>query len=77
MAFLKEVTKPIYYVTGRTKYGFKRQVKSKLPNLQLSIKTLIGHVLAAESKQSGKGYASIHLDKNWYGYSSRYKTKHS
>ena len=60
-----------------TEYGFKKQVKSKLPNLKLSVKTLIGHVLVAESKQSGKGYASIHLDKNWYSDSTRYKTKHS
>ena len=60
-----------------TEYGFKRQVKSKLPNLKLAVKTLIGHVLVAESKHSGRGYASIHLDKNWYSDSTRYKTKHS
>ena len=60
-----------------TEYGFKKRVKSKLPNLKLSVKTLIGNVLVAESKHSGKGYASIHLNKNWYGDSTRYKTKHS
>ena len=60
-----------------TEYGFKKRVKSKFPNLKLSVKTLIGNVLVAESKHSGKGYASIHLDKNWYSDSTRYKTKHS
>jgi hypothetical protein len=60
-----------------TDYGFKKQVKSKLPDLKLSVKTLIGNVLVAESKHSGKGYASIHLNKNWYSNSTRYKTKHS
>jgi len=58
-------------------YGFEKRVKSKLPNLKLAVKTLIGNVLVAESKHSGKGYASIHLDKNWYSDSTRYKTKHS
>ena len=60
-----------------TEYGFEKRVKSKLPNLKLAVKTLIGNVLVAESKHSGKGYASIHLDKNWYSDSTRYKTKHS
>ena len=60
-----------------TEYGFEKRVKSKLPNLKLSVKALIGNVLVAESKYSGKGYASIHLDKNWYSDSTRYKTKHS
>jgi hypothetical protein len=60
-----------------TEYGFKKRVKSKLPNLKLSVKTLIGNVLIAESKHSGKGYASIHLNKNWYSNSTRNKTKHS
>jgi hypothetical protein len=60
-----------------TEYGFKKRVKSKFPNLKLSVKTLIGNVLVAESKHSGKGYASIHLDKNWYSDSTRYKTKYS
>lgn len=58
-------------------YGFEKRVKSKLPNLKLAVKTLIGNVLVAESKHSGKGYASIHLDKNWYSDSTRYETKHS
>ena len=60
-----------------TEYGFEERVKSKLPNLKLSVKILIGNVLVAESKHSGKGYSSIHLDKNWYSDSTRYKTKHS
>jgi len=58
-------------------YGFKKQVKSKLPDLKLSVKTLIGNALVAESKHSGKGYASIRLNKNWYSDSNRYKTKYS
>ena len=60
-----------------TDYGFEKRVKSKLPSLKLAVKALIGNVLVAESKYSGKGYASIHLDKNWYSDSTRYKTKHS
>ena len=60
-----------------TEYGFKKRVKSKLPNLKLSVKTLVGHVLVAENKYTGKGYASIHLNKNWYLDSTRYKTRHS
>ena len=55
----------------------KRQVKSKLPNLKLSVKTLIGNVLISENKVCGQGYASIHLSPNWYSDSTRYKTKHS
>jgi len=55
----------------------KKQVKSKLPNLKLSVKTLIGNVLISENKASGQGYASIHLSPNWYSDSTRYKTKHS
>jgi hypothetical protein len=55
----------------------KKQVKSKLPNLKLSVKTLIGNVLISENKVSGQGYASIHLSPNWYSDSTRYKTKHS
>ena len=55
----------------------KRRVKSKLPNLKLSVKTLIGHVLISENKLSGQGYTSIHLSPNWYSDSTRYKTKHS
>ena len=54
----------------------KKQVKSKLPNLKLSVKTLIGNVLISENKVSGQGYASIHLSPNWYSDSTRYKTKH-
>jgi len=60
-----------------TEYGFEKRVKSKLSSLKLSVKTLIGNVLVAESKYSGKGYASIHLNKNWYSDTTRYKTKHS
>ena len=55
----------------------KKQVKSKLPNLKLSVKTLIGNVLISENKVSGQGYASIHLSPNWYSKTTRYKTKHS
>ena len=55
----------------------KKQVKSKLPNLKLSVKTLIGNVLISENKVSGQGYASIHLSSNWYRDSTRYKTQHS
>jgi uncharacterized protein (DUF2461 family) len=55
----------------------KKQVKSKLPNLKLSVKTLIGYVLISENIVSGQGYASIHLSPNWYSNSTRYKTKHS
>ena len=53
----------------------KKQVKSKLPNLKLSVKTLIGNVLISENKVSGQGYASIHLSPNWYSDSTRYETK--
>ena len=55
----------------------KKQVKSKLSNLKLSVKTLIGNVLISENKVSGQGYASIHLSPNWYSDSTRYRTKHS
>lgn len=55
----------------------KKQVKSKLPNLKLSVKTLIGNVLISENKVSGQGYASIHLSPNWYSDSTRYETKHT
>ena len=60
-----------------TEYGFEKRIKSKLPYLKLSIKNLIGNVIVAEGKHSGKGYASIHLNKNWYSNSTRYKTRHS
>ena len=60
-----------------TEYGFEKRIKSKLPSLKLSVKTLIGNVFVAESKHSGKGYASIHLNRNWYNANHRYKTKHS
>ena len=53
----------------------KKQVKSKLPNLKQSVKTLIGNVLISENKVSEQGYASIHLSPNWYSDSTRYKTK--
>ena len=55
----------------------KKQVKSKLPNLKLSVKTLIGNALISENKVSGQGFASIHLSPNWYSNSTRYKTKHT
>lgn len=55
----------------------KKQVRSKLPNLKLSVKTLIGNVLISENKVSGQGYASIHLSSNWYSDSTRYRTQHS
>jgi len=60
-----------------TEYGFEKRVKSKRPNLKLSVKTLIGNVLISENKVSGQGYASIHLSPNWYSDSTRYRTKHS
>ena len=60
-----------------TEYGFEKRAKSKFPNLKLAVKTLIGNVLVAASMHTGKEYASIHLNKNWYSDSTRYKTKHS
>ena len=56
-----------------TEYGFKKKVTLKLSNLKQSVEALIGPVLVAENKHPGRGYASIHLNKNWYSNSTRYK----
>ena len=55
----------------------KKQVKSKLPNLKLSVKTLIGNGLISDNKVRGQGYASIHLSPNWYSNTTRYRKQFS
>lgn len=60
-----------------TEYGFKKKVTLKLSNLKQSVEALIGPVLIAENKHPGRGYASIHLNKNWYSNSTRYKKNSS